>query len=174
MPLNIKNISMKALYDKGDRDYYIFFEKGEVPELLAGRSLHCYLYVRSSIGPRYIQFERNDFYVSVLENQIDLYKKNEELTDQKVLLGYSDVLVVYGDYDKKEPCILYLSKEFIKIGLSLELLNRCGKNEQRYGGGCKVHFYSDGINHLNTNQMKLVFDMEEIAWKRDYGSDGMS
>ncbi len=77
------------------------------------------------------------------------------------------MLVIYGT--QEEPCTLILSKEWITVGLSDELLNRCGKNEQRYSGGCKVHFYSEDSTHFTTEQMRIVFDMEERAWQRDYG-----
>jgi hypothetical protein len=162
---------MKALYDRSDRDYYIFFEKGDIKKLLEDIKLTCHLYSRSPGDDSRIGYYRQDFEIVVLDTNIDLFRKERELYKQKprILYGYADVLIVYGEYELKTPCVLYLSKQWIKEGLSTELLNRCGKNEQRYGGGCKVHFYSEESAHYTKQQMQIVFKMEEAAWQRDYG-----
>jgi len=158
---------MKALYDREDRDYYIFFEKGDIKKLLKKENLTCLLYSRSSGDQRHTGYHGQTFEISVLETNIDVFKKDRELS--KTPHGYADVLIIYGDYKGETPCTLVLSREWIKKGLSEELFNRCGKNEQRYGGGCKIHFYSDDSSHFITTQIKIVFEMEEAAWQRDYG-----
>lgn len=162
---------MKALYDKEDRDYYIFFEKGDVKKLLEESNISCLLYSRSPGDMQRIGYHRQAFEISVLETCIDVFKKEQELSKQqpKVLYGYADVLIVYGSYEMRTPCTLFVSKQWITEGLSEELFNRCGKNEQRYGGGCKIHFYSEDSRHFFTTQQKIVFDMEEAAWQREYG-----
>lgn len=160
---------MKAIYDKEDRDYYVFFEKGDIEKLLENQDLECYLYSRSPGDAQRIAYYRQTFKISTLKTNIDIFRKNQELAKQKISYGYADVLIIYGSYELKSPCILILSKQWVKEGLSKEVLNRCGKNEQRYGGGCKAHFYSEDSSHFTTTQMKVVFEMEEAVWQREYG-----
>lgn len=161
---------MKALYDKEDRDYYVFFEIGDIKKLLKEEHLTCLLYSRSPNDNQHIGYHRQVFEISVLETSLDVFRKNQELSKIASLpYGYTDVLVIYGDLKSETPCTLILSKDWIKEGLSEDLLNRCGKNEQRYGGNCKVHFYSEDSSHFTTTQMKVVFEMEEAVWQREYG-----
>jgi hypothetical protein len=161
---------MKALYDKRDRDYYIFFEKGEIAQLLEGVILRCLLYLRSSERPIHIEYMRPNFEISVLEKNTDLLNRSKDLLENNSYsYYYGDVLL---EYPLKGLLNLILSKEWIKQDLNQELLDWCGKSEQRYGhsSGCKVHFYSEDSKHRITNEMKLVFEMEELAWERDHGS----
>ncbi len=163
---------MKALYDKSDRDYYILFEKGEIQELLTGKEISCLLYSRHPNGLQRIEIQRKLFKVVVLETDIDVFKKNQELNkaEPKVFYDYADLIIDYGNYKLDHPVTLTLSKEWLRIGLSKELIDRCGKNEQRYSNhGAKVHFYSEDSTHFTVSQQKIVFEREELVWRREYG-----
>ncbi|MFA7285248.1 MAG: hypothetical protein WC011_00155 [Candidatus Paceibacterota bacterium] len=160
---------MKALYDKSDRDYYILFEEGEISKILAGAKLICLLYMRSSGQARFIEYMRPNFEIHILETNLDLFTRQKSLFENKsYTFSYSDVLL---EYPLQGTIRLFLSKEWIEIGLNEELLNRCGMNEQRYcTSGSKVHFYSKDSKHMMTSQQNMIFESEEIAWTKEYGN----
>jgi hypothetical protein len=153
---------MKAYYTTRDRDYFILFEKGEIDSLLQGKELNCFLYIKS---PE-IQFERRAFTIKVLEKQYDLYIKSKELEKQRISFDYTQVLISRVDDSR----ILYLSKEWLIEGFSQEVIDRCGKNGQRYDyGGATVHFYSMDSKH--TKQQAEAFEIEELIWTGKYGEN---
>lgn len=160
---------MKALYDKSDRDYYVLFEEGEISKILAGTKVSCLLYIRSSDQTKFIEYMRPNFEIHILETNLDLFKRQKSLCENNpYTFSYSEVLL---EYPLQGTICLFLSKEWIEIGLTEDLMNRCGMNAQRYcTSGSRVNFYSKDSKHIMTSQQNLAFEFEEKAWIREYGN----
>ncbi len=157
---------MKAHYDKSDRDYYILFENNEIEKVLVGEIITCEMYVCRNSE---IEFSKRKLHVTSVLGMLELYKKNN--LSKYILKDYQDpILLEHGDFDGNIPYILTLTASWMQEGLSKELLKRCGHNEQRYGGGCKIHFYADEGNSL-MHMYTTGFDIVEARWKGMYGNN---
>lgn len=155
--------TMKAYYDRSDRDYYIYFENDEIERITEGQTIICDLYF---FGDSAVDFLKRKLQVTSVTGTRELYKKNNE--SKYKIIDYQDPILLEHGSGNDIPYTLTLTASWMKEGLSEELLKRCGYNEQRYGAGCKIHFYANK-GHFLSEQSFHGFTIIEARWKGAYG-----